>query len=227
MPVYTKYRAPQTARKSTGTRSRARNLSFQTDRPGPANARYDAEPRRAARRSQGLRYTTLEAILEGKRERNRSKRQDDDCWSPGLTTTTTTTSSSEVTLSDEESSELATIVSTTSVESDEPLVGAKKRKIRFKPGQLALAEIRRIQRSANLLIPRNSFHKLVKQITRRIEFEWEPRKYQLAALTALQEAAEAYLVYLFEDCQLCSIHAKRVTIMPRDLRLARKLRQEE
>ncbi len=41
---------------------------------------------------------------------------------------------------------------------------------------------------------------------------------------ALQEAAEAHLVGLFEDCNLCAVHAKRVTIMPKDLQLARRIR---
>ena len=47
---------------------------------------------------------------------------------------------------------------------------------------------------------------------------------QSAALLALQEAAEAYLVDMFELTNLCAIHAKRVTIMPNDLRLARRIR---
>ena len=51
-------------------------------------------------------------------------------------------------------------------------------------------------------------------------------KFQAAALLALQEAAEAYLVGLFEDTNLCGIHAKRVTIMPKDIQLARRIRGE-
>ena len=47
-----------------------------------------------------------------------------------------------------------------------------------------------------------------------------------AVMPALQEAAEAYLVGLFEDTNLCAIHAKRVTIMPKDIQLARKIRGE-
>jgi len=49
-------------------------------------------------------------------------------------------------------------------------------------------------------------------------------RFQSAAIMALQEAAEAYLVGLFEDSNLCAIHAKRITIMPKDLQLARRIR---
>lgn len=51
-------------------------------------------------------------------------------------------------------------------------------------------------------------------------------RFQSAAIMALQEAAEAYLVGLFEDSNLCAIHAKRITIMPKDLQLARRIRGE-
>ncbi|NWR11736.1 H33 protein, partial [Paradoxornis webbianus] len=50
--------------------------------------------------------------------------------------------------------------------------------------------------------------------------------FQSAAIGALQEASEAYLVGLFEDTNLCAIHAKRVTIMPKDIQLARRIRGE-
>ena len=51
-------------------------------------------------------------------------------------------------------------------------------------------------------------------------------KFQTTAIMALQEAAEAYLVTLFEDTVLCAIHAKRVTVMPKDMQLARRIRGE-
>lgn len=51
-------------------------------------------------------------------------------------------------------------------------------------------------------------------------------RFQSSALAALQEAAEAYLVSLFEDTNMAAIHAKRVTIMPKDMALARRLRGE-
>jgi len=51
-------------------------------------------------------------------------------------------------------------------------------------------------------------------------------RFQGAAIAALQEASEAYLIGLFEDCNLCAIHAKRVTIRPSDMQLARRIRGE-
>lgn len=104
--------------------------------------------------------------------------------------------------------------------------GAARRKIRYKPGQLALADIKRLQNTTDMLIPKIRFHRLVREITQEHTKD-EPYKYQVAALQALQEAAEAYLVYLFEDTNLCCIHAKRVTIMPRDIHLARRIRNEK
>lgn len=96
---------------------------------------------------------------------------------------------------------------------------------RHRPGELALKVIRRLQKTTNMLIPRAPFHRLVREITAKYcDLGEEPLKYQAAALTALQEATEAYLTYLFEDTNLCCIHAKRVTIMPRDIQLCRRLR---
>lgn len=91
-------------------------------------------------------------------------------------------------------------------------------------GTLALREIRRLQKSTDLLIPRMSFQRLVREVAQGIspsDLRW-----QSAALGAMQEAAESYLVRLFEDTNLCAIHAKRVTIMPRDVQLARRIRAE-
>lgn len=104
-----------------------------------------------------------------------------------------------------------------------------RRTIRYKPGQLALKDIKRLQKSTELLIPKTRFHRLVREITQSATshlLHEEPMRYQVAALQALQEAAEAYLVYLFEDTNLCCIHARRVTIMPRDIQLARRIRNE-
>lgn len=110
---------------------------------------------------------------------------------------------------------------------DKP-TGSKRRKIRFKPGELALKTIRSLQNSTKMLIPKLCFHRLVRQITHNlVDSNDEPMKYQVAALTALQEAAEAYIVYLFEDTNLCCIHARRVTIMPKDMQLARRIRLEK
>ena len=97
----------------------------------------------------------------------------------------------------------------------------KKHK-KYRPGTVALREIRRFQKSTSLLIKKLPFQRLVHQIARTIcdkDF-----RFQSAALGAIQEAAEYYLVGLFEDTNLCAIHAKRVTVMPKDLQLAHRLR---
>jgi len=99
-----------------------------------------------------------------------------------------------------------------------------QRQRRFRPGVLALKEIKRYQQTTELLIPRIRFQRLVREIT--VDFQGDDRtlRFQSAALLALQEATEAYMVRLFEDTNLCAIHAKRVTIMPRDIQLARRIR---
>lgn len=98
----------------------------------------------------------------------------------------------------------------------------KKRKFRYRPGMLALKEIRRLQKSTELLIPKIRFQRLVREIAQ--EFHLERLMFQSAALGALHEASEAFLIRLFEDTNLCAIHAKRVTIFPRDIALARRIR---
>jgi histone H3 len=95
---------------------------------------------------------------------------------------------------------------------------------RFRPGVAALREIRRYQRSTELLIRRLPFQRLVKEIAQ--EKFGKDLRFQANAVLALQEASEAYLIGLFEDTNLCAIHAKRVTIMPRDMILARRIRGE-
>eukprot|EP00095_Tigriopus_kingsejongensis_P006132 maker-scaffold98_size375582-snap-gene-2.31 protein:Tk06132 transcript:maker-scaffold98_size375582-snap-gene-2.31-mRNA-1 annotation:"histone -like" len=86
-----------------------------------------------------------------------------------------------------------------------------------------LREIRRYQKSTELLIRKLPFQRLVREIAQ--DFKTDLR-FQSAAIGALQEASEAYLVGLFEDTNLCAIHAKRVTIMPKDIQLARRIRGE-
>ena len=94
----------------------------------------------------------------------------------------------------------------------------KKRK--FRPGTVALREIRKYQKYTDLLMKKLPFQCLVREII----FEHK-QDYQLApaAAAAFQEAAEAYLTGLFEDTNLCAIHAKRVTIMPKDIQLAQRI----
>ena len=100
--------------------------------------------------------------------------------------------------------------------------GAKKAH-RFRPGTVALREIRKYQKTTELLIKKAPFQHLVREVTQ--DFKQDLR-FQSAAIMALQEASESYLVGLFEDTNLCAIHAKRVTIMPKDIQLARRIRGE-
>ena len=104
-----------------------------------------------------------------------------------------------------------------------PAAGGVKKPHRYRPGTVALREIRRYQKSTELLIRKLPFQRLVREIAQ--EFKTDLR-FQGSAVLALQEAAEAYLVGLFEDTNLCAIHAKRVTIMPKDIQLARRIRGE-
>lgn len=104
-----------------------------------------------------------------------------------------------------------------------PATGGVKKPHRFKPGTVALREIRKFQKSTELLVRKLPFQRLVREIAQ--DFKSDLR-FQSSAVLALQEAAEAYMVGLFEDTNLCAIHAKRVTIMPKDIQLARRIRGE-
>ncbi|XP_070600119.1 histone H3-like centromeric protein A [Erythrolamprus reginae] len=122
----------------------------------------------------------------------------------------------------------------------------QRRKRRYRPGQRALLEIRKYQKSTDLLIPKLPFarvessstqtlhslagedglcssHQKVREIcleyTRGVDMMW-----QAMALLALQEACEVFLVHLMEDSYMCTLHAKRVTLHPRDIQLARRIR---
>jgi len=101
--------------------------------------------------------------------------------------------------------------------------GGIKKPRRFRPGVQALREIRRYQKSTGLLIRKLPFQRLVREVATKFKIDL---RFQSHALMAMQEAAEAYLVSLFEDTNLCAIHAKRVTIMPKDIQLARRIRGE-
>jgi histone H3 len=104
-----------------------------------------------------------------------------------------------------------------------PSTGGVKKPHRYRPGTVALREIRRYQKSTELLIRKLPFQRLVREVAQ--DFKADLR-FQSHAIMALQEASEAYLVSLFEDTNRCCIHAKRVTIMPKDMQLARRLRGE-
>lgn len=103
-----------------------------------------------------------------------------------------------------------------------PVAGGVQKKRRYRPGTVALREIRKYQKSAELLIRRAPFQRLVRELAQMFKSDL---RFQSSAVSALQEGAEAYLVELFEDTNLCTIHAKRVTIMPRDMALARRIRE--
>ena len=104
-----------------------------------------------------------------------------------------------------------------------PASGGVKKPHRYRPGTVALREIRRYQKSTDLLLRKLPFQRLVREIAQDYKNDL---RFQSAAILALQEAAEAYLVSLFEDTNLCALHAKRVTILPKDIQLARRIRGE-
>ena len=104
-----------------------------------------------------------------------------------------------------------------------PASGGVKKPHRYRPGTVALREIRKYQKSTDLLISKLPFQRLCREITQDYQGDLQ---YQGTGLLGLQEASEAYLVGLFEDTNLCAIHAKRVTIMPKDMQLARRIRGE-
>uniref|UniRef100_A0A4X1V0P5 H3.3 histone A n=1 Tax=Sus scrofa TaxID=9823 RepID=A0A4X1V0P5_PIG len=133
-----------------------------------------------------------------------------------------------------------------------PSTGGVKKPHRYRPGTVALREIRRYQKSTELLIRKLPFQRLVREIAQdfktdlrfqsaaigalQVRRRWQGRRAGLCAVVLggslmcgscpQQEASEAYLVGLFEDTNLCAIHAKRVTIMPKDIQLARRIRGE-
>ncbi|KAI8596749.1 histone-fold-containing protein [Dissophora ornata] len=117
------------------------------------------------------------------------------------------------------------------VKSGDPIPPSKHR--RYKPGTVALREIRQYQKSTDLLIRKLPFSRVVREIADNfitsMSYTGRPNesagfRWQGAAILALQEATEAFMVHLFEDANLCAIHAKRVTIMQRDIQLARRIR---
>ena len=102
-------------------------------------------------------------------------------------------------------------------------INAVKKAYRYRPGTKALREIRKYQKSTETLIRKAPFQRLIREIA--LDFRsW--LRFQAKAILALQQAAEAYLTGLFEDTNHIAIHAKRVTIFPRDMKLARRIRGE-
>ena len=108
-----------------------------------------------------------------------------------------------------------------------PSGGIKKR--RYRPGTVALREIRKYQKTTELLIRKLPFQRLVREIANDFgtgSSFGNGVRFQSAAVVALQEAAEDYLVHLFEDSNLEAIHGKRVTTQAKDIQLARRIRGE-
>lgn len=99
----------------------------------------------------------------------------------------------------------------------------KKDKKRYHPKSNALREIKKYQKGTELLFRKAPFQRLVREVARN----YGEYRFQSTAVEAIQEAAEAYLVGVFEDTNLCAIHAKRITIMPKDMELARRIRGEK
>ena len=104
-----------------------------------------------------------------------------------------------------------------------PAMGGLKKPHRFRPGTVAIREIKRYQKTTELLIKKLPFQRLVKEIA--LDFKSDLR-FQASAVMALQEATESYIISIFQDTNLCAIHAKRVTIMAKDMQLALRIRGE-
>jgi histone H3 len=117
--------------------------------------------------------------------------------------------------------QLATLAAKAAARKEVLAQGGVNKPKRYRPGEVALKEIRKYQKTTEPLMRRLPFQRLVREIADDLG---ESLRFQTTALLMLQEAAEAYLVGLFEDGHLCAIHARRVTIMPKDLQLARRIR---
>lgn len=101
--------------------------------------------------------------------------------------------------------------------------GGVKKSRRFRPGTVALREIRKYQKDTSLLLRKAPFQRLVRELASAHK---EQLRFQASAIAALQDATESYVVSVLSDTNLCAIHARRVTVMTRDLTLARRLRGE-
>ena len=106
------------------------------------------------------------------------------------------------------------------------IIASTRKSSRFRPGTVALREIRRYQRSTELLIPKAPFQRLVKEILLDVSTT-DVHRIQAGALNALHEAAEQFMVQTFDDANLCAIHASRSTVMKKDLLLAKRIKQKK
>lgn len=107
----------------------------------------------------------------------------------------------------------------------DPIPSGTRRR-RYQPGMRALREIRQFQKSTDLLIAKLPFARVVREVAMQFvdDSNGLAMRWQSVAILALQEAAEAFLTSLFEDTNLLALHAKRVTIMQKDIQLARRIR---
>ena len=105
-------------------------------------------------------------------------------------------------------------------------IGFPVKKRRYRPGTLALREIRKYQKTTNLLIRQAPFIRLVRVILHG-KLGKTVIRMQCIAVEALQEAAEYYITNLFDDANLCALHAKRITLQPKDMQLAMRIRGEQ
>ena len=98
-----------------------------------------------------------------------------------------------------------------------------KKSYRWKPGTVALRQVKKLQKSTELLIAKAPFSRLVREVA---ESGKAGLRFQSSAVAAIQEATEAFVVSLLSDANLTALHANRVTALPRDLQLVRRLRGE-
>ena len=104
-----------------------------------------------------------------------------------------------------------------------PAVGDVKKKRRYRPGTVALREIRKYQKSTDLLVPKLPFQRFVREIAQTFKSDV---RFQSSALLGLHEAAESHLVRVNEDANLCAIHGRRVTMMPKDIQLVKAIKKD-
>ncbi len=99
---------------------------------------------------------------------------------------------------------------------------AMRKPHRWRPGMVALREIRKFQKNTDLLISKAPFQRVVQEIA--LKFGKSDLRMQSTAVLALQEAAEYFMVDVFSNTNLCTMHGKHVTIMNKDMVLACRIR---
>jgi histone H3 len=98
-----------------------------------------------------------------------------------------------------------------------------KKSFRWRPGTVALRQVKKLQQTTGTLIARAPFSRLVREIA---ESHKAGLRFQSSAVAAIQEATESFVIGLLGDANLTALHANRVTALPRDLQLVRRLRGE-